>query len=410
MCAELYNSALESWKGTYAWWREHHPDLDDQFPAERQMSKYDLLKEFTGVRSDLPEWERLSVQVGRGVLCRFDRARSAFYQRCEKGRKPGYPRFKSSRRWRTIEIPDAAPSMVVPPDASQNQSSVWWRLAVKGLPRLRFRDKGHRLAVALGGGGRVVELRVVRTPLRTETHVVIRHPDRELSQAEPVNPVGIDVGLRDRLTLSDSTVVPARKIDSSSIKRAQRKLSRSKKGSRFRGKKALALAKLHRREKERAVQADFRLAHHLISTYDGIAVEDLNMAGMLRSKRFSKKMSEQRWSALNRILEYKAGKAGIRYVRVNPRHTTTDCSSCGHRQSMPLSQRAFHCGVCGTCAHRDVNAAMNIRARGFPGSGGTIPDAMRVINFRRKTDTASGRCAASGHRRTVSPEMATLST
>ena len=58
---------------------------------------------FTGVRKDHPEWERLSVQVGRGVLVRFNRTISSFYERCQEGKKPGFPRFKSSRRWRSIE-------------------------------------------------------------------------------------------------------------------------------------------------------------------------------------------------------------------------------------------------------------------------------------------------------------------
>ena len=118
MCAGLYNAALESWRGTYAWWREHHPGEDDKFPSKLRRSKYDLMKEFTGVRSDLPEWERLAVQVGRGVVCRFDRTTSSFYKRCEEGGQPGFPRFKASRRWRTIEIPDASPSMVVPPNSN----------------------------------------------------------------------------------------------------------------------------------------------------------------------------------------------------------------------------------------------------------------------------------------------------
>ena len=403
MCAELYNAALESWRGTYLWWREHHPGENERFPPELRRSKYDLMKEFTGVRSDLPEWERLAVQVGRGVLCRFDRAVSSFYKRCKDGAKPGFPRFKASRRWGTIEIPDATSSMVVPPESRSNGSAVWCRLAVKGLPRIRFRDKGHRLADAVEGGARVRELRVVRTPLRTEIHVVVRHPETDTPEVEPANPVGIDVGLTHRLTLSDGQVVTPRKVDASRVKRAQRKLSRAKKGSRTRGKKAHALAKAHRREKERAIQADFRLAHHLVTAYDGIATENLNVAGMLKSKRFSKKMSEQRWSSLGNILEYKAEKAGIPYERVDPRHTTTDCASCGHRQPMPLRQRVFHCRSCGMCTDRDVNAAINIRARAFPGSGGTIPDAMRVTNFRCKTDTSSGRCTAGGHRRTVLP-------
>ena len=315
MCCELYNAALESWRGTYLWWREHHPG--EPLPPELRSSKYDLMKEFTGVRSDLPEWERLSVKVGRGVLCRFDRTVKSFYKRCKEGANPGFPRFKSSRRWRTIEIPDATSSMVAPPNTSWNSSSVWWRLAVKGLPRLRFRDKGHRLAAAVEGGAKVVELRVVRTPLRTEINVVVRHPEVEMPQVEPSNPVGIDVGLTERLTLSDGQVVSPRKVNASRIKRAQRRFSRAKKDSRSRGKKGLSLAKAHRREKESAIQADFRLAHQLVNTYDGIAVEYLNVAGMLRSKRFSKKMSEQRWSSLGNILEYKAEKAGIPYERVD---------------------------------------------------------------------------------------------
>ncbi len=406
MCCELYNAALESWRGTYLWWREHHPG--EPLPAELRVSKYDLMKEFTGVRSDIPEWERLAVQVGRGVLCRFDRAVRSFYKRCKKGGNPGFPRFKSSRRWRTIQIPDASPSMVVPPDTSENRSAVWWRLQVKGLPRLRFRDKGRRLATALDGGAQVKELRVVRTPLRAEIHVVVRRPECPAGERDPTNPVGIDVGLTERLTLSDGTVVPPRRVDAPSIKRTQRRFSRSKKGSRSRGKKRLALAKAHRREKERTIQADFRLAHQMVSAYDGIATEDLNVAGMLKSKRFSKKMSEQRWSSLGNILEYKAEKAGIPFVRVDPKHTSTDCVSCGHRQPMPLGLRVFHCQKCGMCVGRDLNAAKNIRARAFGlGSGGTIPDAMRATNFHCKTDTPG--CVVGGHRRTVSPKT-TLST
>ena len=249
---------------------------------------------------------------------------------------------------------------------------------------------------------------MVRTPLRAEIHVVVRHPECPAGERDPTNPVGIDVGLTERLTLSDGTVVPPRRVDAPSVKRAHQRFSRSKKGSRSRGKKGLALAKAHRREKERAIQADFRLAHQMVSAYDGIATEDLNVAGMLRSKRFSKKLSEQRWSSLGNILEYKAEKAGIPFVRVDPKYTSTDCASCGHRQPMPLGLRVFHCQRCGMCVGRDLNAAKNIRARAFGlGSGGTIPDAMRATNFRCKTDTPG--CVVGGHRRTVSPKT-TLST
>ncbi len=311
----------------------------EKFPAERSQSHYDRVKMLTGVRADHPEWERLSVKVGRGVLCRFDRAARAFYKRCAEGKKPGFPRYKPRHRWRTIEIPDASTSMIVPPNTSKNGSAVWWRLRVKGVPRLRFRDKGNRLATALGSGAKLSELRVVRTPLRTEIHAVVKHPPCDMPAREPTNPVGIDLGLKQRLVISDGTRVPARRPDRTRIKRAQRKLSRAKKGSNTRRKKALSLAKAHRREKEQTTQADIRLAHRLVTTYNGIATEDLNIAGMLKSKMFSRQISDQRWASLVDMLEYKAWKAGIRHVRVDPRRTSTTCSVCEHRQPMPLSVR-----------------------------------------------------------------------
>lgn len=94
---------------------------------------------------------------------------------------------------------------------------------------------------------------------------------------------------------------------------------------------------------------------------------------------FSRQISDQRWASLVDMLEYKAWKAGIRRVRVEPRHTSTICSVCGHRKAMPLSVRVFSCVRCGLELDRDVNAG-NIGVRGFgPGSGGTLPDAMRHI-------------------------------
>ena len=60
------------------------------------------MTQFTGVREDLAEWNRLSVKVGRGVIRRFDRARAAFYRRCKEGGRPGGIRASSLR---TVGVP-----------------------------------------------------------------------------------------------------------------------------------------------------------------------------------------------------------------------------------------------------------------------------------------------------------------
>ena len=136
MCAEMYNALLESWKGTRQWWLEHHnPDLEKQ-PS---VSKYELYKLLTGVRADRGDWEAVAVQVGRGVISRFDRATQAFYDRCQNGGKPGFPRFKPRQRWRSVEIPDPTASMICAPGGGGNRSDRWWRLRVKGTTPAQIR-------------------------------------------------------------------------------------------------------------------------------------------------------------------------------------------------------------------------------------------------------------------------------
>ena len=362
-CCELYNACLESWKGTYRWWKEHHPD--EPLPPELNQSHYDHMQMFTDVRKDLPEWERLSIGVGRGTLRRLGRTIQSFYERCkDPSKKAGFPRFKPRHRWKSIEIVNAQRSMLKAPGERKNHSEKWWRLTVKGVPQIRFEDKHDRLITALESG-RLVELQVVSTPLRVEIHVVIKHPDRA-PVAEPVNPVGLDKGLKSRLVTSDGEHLPTITVDLRPTLRAQRLFSRSAKGSQSRIKKGKHFAEQHRRLKEQAIQADFRLADRLAKAYDGIAVEKRNIAGLLKTKLFSKKMSQQRLGSFDLILEYKAVKAGIRHVGVNPRHASTDCFRCEHRQATPLSVRIFRCLQCGLSICRDINSAINACARGYP--------------------------------------------
>ena len=229
---------------------------------------------------------------------------------------------------------------------------------------------------------------MVRTVLRVEVHVVLRFPPCAEPEHEPLSPVGVDKGLRSRLTLSDGTSVAARDPDLGNIKRRQRALSRAKQGSRSRSKKRKALARAWRKESESARMADFRLADRLVTSYDAIAVEDLNVAGLLRSRLFSHKTARQRWASFDQILEHKAAKAGVHYAKVDPANTTTDRSHCGHRQRIPLGTRVYNCGDCGILLDRDLNAARNICARaGWSwGQVGHTPDVARITNFCQETE------------------------
>ena len=117
-CAVLYNAALQEWRDAYRM-------------AGKSITLYDQTRSLTEVRGDDPEgWGGRSLQIGRGVLRRLDRARKAFYRRAKAGEKPGYPRFKARRRWKTLEIGDPRPSMVR-----------GGYVQVKGLPRIEVRPK-----------------------------------------------------------------------------------------------------------------------------------------------------------------------------------------------------------------------------------------------------------------------------
>lgn len=98
-CAVLYNAALQERRDAYRMQR-------------RSISRIDQMKQFTLVRQDMPEWADLDVTIGRGVLCRVDRAFQGFFKRVSKGQKPGFPRFRSRNRYSCIELSEVRPSMV----------------------------------------------------------------------------------------------------------------------------------------------------------------------------------------------------------------------------------------------------------------------------------------------------------
>ena len=121
MLNDLYNAALDERHEAWRLRRESR-GLDDQST------------ELTAIRAELSEWEALAINVSRGVLRRVERAFQAFYRRVGRGETPGFARFRSPSRFRTIELAGVRGGMV---KRSADGTRGWH--AIKGLPRLRFR-------------------------------------------------------------------------------------------------------------------------------------------------------------------------------------------------------------------------------------------------------------------------------
>lgn len=144
------------------------------------------------------------------------------------------------------------------------------------------------------------------------------------------------------------------------LKHAQRSLSRKQKSSRNREKSRLKVAGLH--AKIRNQRRDFlhKESRRLVNAYSLIAVEDLNIKGMVRCHHLAKSISDAGWSEFIAMLCYKAEDAGSRVVKVNPSVTSQECSNCGAVVPKDLSVRVHACPYCGLVLDRDVNAARNI--------------------------------------------------
>jgi len=178
--------------------------------------------------------------------------------------------------------------------------------------------------------------------------------------------VGIDVGLTHFAITSDGS-----KFDNPryfvkrqrNLKHKQQKLSRKNKGSQNCKKARLAVAKVH--SKIARCREDFlhKLSRKIVNENQVIAVENLNIKGMVRNHNLAKAISDVGWGMFCTMLKYKAESEGKTYVEIDrffPSSKT--CHVCLNRvDNLTLDVRAWTCKHCGTDHDRDVNAAINIR-------------------------------------------------
>lgn len=182
--------------------------------------------------------------------------------------------------------------------------------------------------------------------------------------------VGIDLGIESFATLSNGEMVANPRHyrgAERTLKTAQRRLSRRQKGGSGRRRARQLLAKAHL--KVARTRRDFchKVAHDLVTRFDHIVVEDLNIRGMAKNHPLAKSISDAGWGTFVSILSEKAESAAKTVEKVNPAYTSQNCSGCGQRVPSALSVRWHSCPYCGLELHRDHNAALNIQRKG----GGT---------------------------------------
>ncbi len=225
---------------------------------------------------------------------------------------------------------------------------------IEGTPKtahLVLRADGHWYALI-----------VCETEPRTEhSPSTCEHPD-----------LGIDVGLKSFLTDSEGHTVENPRYyrkSQATLRRKQRTIARRKKGSKRRRKASKSTAQTHLKIKRQRRDFHFKVAKPYAEQYQHIAVEQLNIDGMVKNHHLAKSIMDASWGAFLDILTAKAESAGHEVIRVNPRFTSQTCSRCGEIVQKSLSVRTHMCPICGYVEDRDVNAAKNILQVARPGHG-----------------------------------------
>jgi putative transposase len=206
------------------------------------------------------------------------------------------------------------------------------------------------------------------------------------------NSVGIDLGIKDFLVLSNGTKIKNHRFlkhYERELKLNQKHLSRKTKGSSRYDKQRIKVAKIHEKITNSRMDLIHKTTLNLVNQYDKIYLEDLNVKGMMTNHKLAKAIGDVSWGKFIDVLTYKAEwneKEIIHVDRFFPSSKT--CSKCGYiNQSLTLKDRTWTCKECGEVLDRDVNAAINIINEGCRKniSGGTS-DYKRRAKIRPSFD------------------------
>lgn len=200
--------------------------------------------------------------------------------------------------------------------------------------------------------------------------ILVEMEDTELNRFEHTDKqVGIDLGVKDFVITSDGEVFENKhflKNEEKKLKRLQQQLSRKVKGSNNREKHRVRIAKLFERMTNKKEAYIHYVVNKLLTYYDSIFMEDLNVRGMLRNHHLSKAISEVGFYKFKEILSNKALVNDKKVISIDMFYPSSKtCSVCGYKkQDLKLSDRSWVCPQCGTKHDRDINAAVNILLEG----------------------------------------------
>jgi len=352
----------------------------------RSLSIFDLSKELPKLKaSEETKWlAEADSQALVMSLRNLDNAFTRFFRE-----KKGFPKFKSKKSNRqSFQIPQRV--------------KVDFEARKIILPKIgAVRAKLHRKF-----DGKVKTVTISKTPSgKYFASVLVETDEKPLPKPEIKyeTAIGVDLGLTHFAILSNGEKIENPKHLQKSLKRLkflQRRLSRKKAGSKRRDKARICVAKLYERITNQRNDFLHKLSIRLIRENQTIALESLNVAGMMQNHRLAQAIGSASWSRFVEFLRYKAEWYGRNVVFIGRFEPSSKlCSVCGfHNSELTLDERTWICPSCQTEHDRDVNAATNIlkfalQSQNLVGRGPSETRSQSVHDsgtMKRETSHSSG--------------------
>ncbi len=344
----LYNQAL-------AWRKDVYQSTGESVKWATQGNALPDLKQ------ESPAFAGLHADVLQDCLRRLDKAYRAFFRRIKMGDEPGFPRFKSEGRYRSMTFSHLSVNLI------RHIRRKFARVVVPKVGHLKIRY--HRPLP----DGKIKNLTISRKASGWYVTICVEVPAPVKVPVETT--IGVDVGLNAFVVDSDGQRIPNPRYYRKSEKmlgKHQRILSRCKKGSNRRKKQRQVVARCHEHIANQRKDFQFKTVHRILLRCDEVAVENLTITNMLKNHYLAKSISDAGWGSFRLKLQSKAESAGKQFTKVKPHYTSQKCSSCEAIVPKLLSVRVHDCPHCGLVLDRDHNAAINIKKAAVALRGGAV--------------------------------------
>ena len=346
----VYNKTLELKKNAY--------DED-----KRTLGLTDISKWFHGtlLKDENYAWlQEQNTKVMKQSIRQMLTAYSNFFKQHN-----GFPKFKSKKEKQSALFPSEAISKRNTFNErkitlTQDLKNIKFRCSELYFKRLQdYKDKIRSATVSRTKSGNYF------------LSILVDIPKEELVKFIHTNQsVGIDLGVKDFVITSDGEVFENKhffKKQEKKVKRLQKQLSKKVKGSHNREKQRVRIAKAFERLTNQKDAYVHSVVNALLSLYDLVCMEDLNVKGMVKNHKLAKAIQEVGFYKFKQILLDKANANGKQVVLVDRFYPSSKtCHKCGYmKKDLVLSDREWVCPICGEHLERDINAAINILIGGL---------------------------------------------